>query len=272
PYLGAVGVVCEAARNVACAGARPVGITNCLNYGNPERPEVMWQFIRGVDGLRDASIAFGAPVVSGNVSFYNETEGHAIPPTPTIAVLGVMTDLAKHVTQFFKSAGDAIAIVRTARPSLAASEYAAIFGIDGGQLVAIDLAREAALVEGLVEGAEQGLIRSAHDIAEGGLAVALAEACFNPRAILGAEVELGRAGNADAVDFFGEGASTVILSVAPGDVPRVEKLFAGRGLEFAVVGKVIGDPRLKLGSIDEDVCELQRIYEDAIPRRLRGGD
>ena len=271
PYLGAVGVVCEAARNVACAGARPVGITNCLNYGNPERPEVMWQFIRGVEGLRDASIAFGAPVVSGNVSFYNETEGHAIPPTPTIAVLGVMIDVASHVTQHFKNPGDAIALVRTGKPSLAASEYSALFGIDGGQLGAIDLAREAALVEGLVEGSEQGLIRSAHDIAEGGLAVALAEACFNPRAILGAEVELGRAGNA-AVDFFGEGASTVVLSIAPGDVARVEKLFAGRGLEFAVVGKVIAEPRLKLGSLDEDVSELQRIYEDAIPRRLRGDD
>jgi phosphoribosylformylglycinamidine synthase len=271
PYLGAVGTVCEAARNVACAGARPVGITNCLNYGNPERPEVMWQFIRGVEGLRDASLAFGAPVVSGNVSFYNETEGHAIPPTPTIAVLGVMIDVAGHVTQFFKNPGDAIAIVRTAAPSLAASEYAAIFGIDGGQLGAIDLKREAALVEGLVEGAEQGLIRSAHDIAEGGLAVALAEACFNPRAILGAEVELGRAGNATA-DFFGEGASTVILSIARGDAARVEKLFAGRGLEVAVVGKVIAEPRLKIGSLDESVSELQRIYEDAIPRRLRGGD
>ncbi|MGA6971624.1 MAG: phosphoribosylformylglycinamidine synthase subunit PurL, partial [Candidatus Binatus sp.] len=140
PYLGAVGVVCEAARNVACAGARPVGLTNCLNYGNPERPEVMWQFIRGVEGLRDASIAFGAPVVSGNVSFYNETEGHAIPPTPTIAVLGVMTDVARHVTQHFKHAGDAIALVRTSAPSLAASEYSAIFGLDGGSLVAIDLA------------------------------------------------------------------------------------------------------------------------------------
>jgi phosphoribosylformylglycinamidine synthase len=271
PYLGAVGTVCEAARNVACAGARPVGITNCLNYGNPERPEVMWQFIRGVEGLRDASIAFGAPVVSGNVSFYNETEGHAIPPTPTIAVLGVMIDVARHVTQFFKNPGDAIAIVRTGTPSLAASEYAAIFGIDGGPLGAIDLKREASLVEGLVEGAEQGLIRSAHDIAEGGLAVALAETCFNPRAILGAEVELGRAGNAVA-DFFGEGASTVILSIAPGDVARVEKLFAGRGLEFAVVGKVIAEPRLRIGSLDESVAELQRIYEDAIPRRLRGGD
>jgi phosphoribosylformylglycinamidine synthase len=272
PYIGAVGVVCEAARNVACAGARPVGITNCLNYGNPERPEVMWQFIRGVAGLLDASIAFGAPVVSGNVSFYNETEGHAIPPTPTIAVLGVMIDVAKHVTQFFKNAGDAIAIVRTAAPSLAASEYSALFGIDGGSLRAIDLAREAALVEGLVEGSEQGLIRSAHDIAEGGLAVALAEACFNPRAILGAEVELGRAGNADAVDFFGEGASTVILSMAPTDLARIEKLFAGRGLEFAVVGKVTDDPRLKIGSLEEDVSELQRIYEDAIPGRLRGDD
>jgi phosphoribosylformylglycinamidine synthase subunit PurL len=273
PYLGAVGVVCEAARNVACAGARPVGITNCLNYGNPERPEVMWQFIRGVDGLRDASLAFGAPVVSGNVSFYNETEGHAIPPTPTIAVLGVMIDVANHVTQFFKTSGDAIAIVRTGKPSLAASEYVTIFGLDGGQLGAIDLKREAALIDGLVEGAEQGLIRSAHDIAEGGLAVALAEACFNPRAILGAEVELGRAGSASAVDFFGEGASTVVLSIGVNDVARVEKLFAGRGLEFAVVGKVTAGPRLKIDSaVDEDVAELQRIYEDAIPRRLRSGD
>ncbi|HSZ22972.1 MAG TPA: phosphoribosylformylglycinamidine synthase subunit PurL [Candidatus Sulfotelmatobacter sp.] len=273
PYLGAVGVVCEAARNVACAGARPVGITNCLNYGNPERPEVMWQFIRGVDGLRDASLAFGAPVVSGNVSFYNETEGHAIPPTPTIAVLGVMIDVANHVTQFFKNPGDAIAIVRTGRPSLAASEYVTIFGLDGGQLGAIDLKREAALIDGLVEGAEQGLIRSAHDIAEGGLAVALAEACFNPRAILGAEVELGRAGSASAVDFFGEGASTVVFSIGVNDVVRVEKLFAGRGLEFAVIGNVTAGPRLKIDSaIDEDVAELQRIYEDAIPRRLRSGD
>jgi len=273
PYLGAVGVVCEAARNVACAGARPVGITNCLNYGNPERPEVMWQFIRGVDGLRDASLAFGAPVVSGNVSFYNETEGHAIPPTPTIAVLGVMIDVARHVTQFFKNPGDAIAIVRTAKPSLAASEYVTIFELDGGQLGAIDLKREAALIEGLVEGAEDGLIRSAHDIAEGGLAVALAEACFNPRAILGAEVELGRAGSATAVDFFGEGASTVVLSIGVNDVARVEKLFAGRGLEFAVIGKVTAGPRLKIDSVvDEDVAELQRIYEDAIPRRLRSGD
>ena len=103
--------------------------------------------------------------------------------------------------------------------------------------------------------------------------MALAEACFNPRAILGAEVELGRAGNADAVDFFGEGASTVVLSIAPGDAARVEKLFAGRGLEFAIIGKVTADPRLRIdAAIDDDVSELRRIYEDAIPRRLGSGD
>jgi phosphoribosylformylglycinamidine synthase II len=273
PYLGALGTVCEAVRNVACAGARPVGITNCLNYGNPERPEVMWQFIRGVEALRDASLSFGAPVVSGNVSFYNETEGRAIPPTPTIAVIGVMLDVSRHVTQFFKNPGDAIAIVRTGRPSLAASEYAEISGIDGGKLAPIELEHEAALVEALVAGAERGLIRSAHDIAEGGLAVAMAEACFNPRAILGAEVDLGRAGNADAVDFFGEGASTVILSIAANDVAQAEELFASREIEFAVIGHVTSEPRLKIGkAIDEDVSELMRIYENAIPRRLAGGD
>jgi phosphoribosylformylglycinamidine (FGAM) synthase-like enzyme len=193
----------------------------------------------------------------------------------------VMADVARHVTQFFKNPGDTIAVVRTGRPSLAASEYAALFGIDASMgiedrtLNPIDLAREAALVDGLVAGAERGLIRSAHDIAEGGFAVALAEACFNPRAILGAEVELGRAGNADAVDFFGEGASTVVLSMAKENVAQVEQLFAGRGnkIEFAVIGQVTSDPRLKIGNvIDEDVSELMRIYENAIPRRLAGGD
>ena len=135
------------------------------------------------------------------------------------------------------------------------------------------LEREAALVEALVAGAERGLIISAHDIAEGGFAVALAEACFNPRAILGAEVELGRAGNADAVDFFGEGASTVVLSMGTENVAQVEQLFAGRGIEFAVIGRVTSEHRLKIVNvIDEDVSELMRIYENAIPRRLAGGD
>ena len=273
PYIGTIATVCEAVRNVACAGARPVGITNCLNYGNPERPEVMWQFTRGVEALRDAALQFGTPVVSGNVSFYNETEGLAIPPTPTIAVLGVFADVSKHVAHHFKNPGDTILIVRTAKPSFAASEYAAAFGIDGATLSPVDLAREQALIEGLVAGAELGLIRSAHDVADGGLAVAIAEACFSSRRILGAEIDAERAGLTDAAELFGEGPSTVVLSVARDDVARIEQLFSGSGLEVMQIGRVIAEPRLKLAPvIDEDVRELMRIYDDAIPRRLAAGD
>ncbi|HEY6419729.1 MAG TPA: phosphoribosylformylglycinamidine synthase subunit PurL [Candidatus Binataceae bacterium] len=275
PYVGTLGTVVEAARNVACAGAHPVGITNCLNYGNPERPEIMWQFVSGVEALRDASLAIGAPVVSGNVSFYNETEGRAIPPTPTIAVVGVFTDVAKHVTQHFKEVGDVILVVRTAKPSLAASEYAALFGIDGGVLSPVDLERERALVEGLVGAAEQGLIRSAHDVSEGGLAVAIAEACFSPRVMLGAEVDLGRNGITGEAELFGEGPSTVVVSADDSDVAAIERIFQAGGIECRRVGRVTETARLKVASVvslDEDVSELARIYEDALPRRLRQND
>ncbi|HVN63671.1 MAG TPA: phosphoribosylformylglycinamidine synthase subunit PurL, partial [Candidatus Binataceae bacterium] len=270
PYIGAVSTVCEAARNVACAGARPAGITNCLNYGNPERPEVMWEFVRGVEGLRDAATAFGTPVVSGNVSFYNETEGRAIPPTPTIAILGVMADVSRHVTCHFKNPGDTIAIVRTAPPSLAASEYSALFRIEGGVLAPIGLARERALIDGLVAAAERGLIESAHDVSEGGLAVTIAEACFNPSKNLGAEIDSARAGGTDPASLFGEGASTVVLSFTEGNLGPVAELFSK--LEFSVIGKVTGEPRLRISeALDEDVDDLLRVYEEAIPRRLKTG-
>jgi phosphoribosylformylglycinamidine synthase II len=275
PYAGTLGTVIEAARNVACAGAHPVGITNCLNYGNPERPEIMWQFIRGVEALREGSLAFGAPVVSGNVSFYNETEGRAIPPTPTIAVVGIFNDVGKHVTQHFKRAGDAILVIRTAAPSLAASEYAALFGVEGGALTPVDLERERALVEGLVGAAEQGLIRSAHDVSEGGLAVAIAEACFSPRVMLGAEIDLGRNGITGEAELFGEGPSTVVVSADNGQVAAIERMFQAGGVECRRIGRVTEEPRLKIASalsLDEDVIELARIYEDALPRRLRQND
>jgi phosphoribosylformylglycinamidine synthase subunit PurL len=272
PYIGAIATVCEAVRNVACAGAHPVGITNCLNYGNPERPEIMWQFVRGIDALRDAALAFGAPVVSGNVSFYNETEGRAIPPTPTIAVVGVLTDVSKRVTQHFKRAGDAIAIVRTAPPRIAASEYETMFKLDGGGLAPIDLTRERAMVEAIVGSTEQGLLQSAHDVSDGGLLVGLAEACFGPASSMGAEVDLGaRAG--DPAELFGEGPSTVVVSIAQGDLARAEKLFSGRGLEFSVIGRVTAAAALRVaGVVDQNVSELLSIYEDALPRRLRGSD
>jgi len=269
PYLGAVATVVESARNVACAGARPVGITNCLNYGNPERPEIMWQFAEGVRGLGDAARAFGAPVVSGNVSFYNETEGRAILPTPTIAVLGIMTDVTRQVTSFFRHAGDAILLVRTNSPRLAASEYGAMFGGGEEPLCPIDLQREAALVDGLIAGAEQGLIKSAHDVAEGGLMVALTEACFNPDGVMGAEADLAALGPASTAELFGEGASSVVISVSTKDVEQVAQIFSSRGIDCRSIGRVIAEARLRLSPvIDEDVLDLQRAYELALPGRL----
>ncbi len=266
PYVGAAATVVEAARNVACAGARPIGLTNCLNYGNPERPEIMWQFIRGVEGIRDAAIALETPVVSGNVSFYNETEGRAIPPTPTIAMLGVLEDAGRRVTQFFKREGDAIILLRTAPAALAASEYAALFWSSGGSLAPLDLKRERALIEGLVAAADRGLIRSAHDVAEGGLAVTLAECCFNPDGVLGAEID-GMAQWDEAEVFFGEGASAVVLSAAANEVEKLRELFDG--IEFSVIGRVTSEPRLRVAkAIDEDVRELRQIHEQAIARRL----
>jgi len=273
PYLGAVATVVEAARNVACTGAHPVGITNCLNYGNPERPEIMWQFAEGVRGLGDAARALGAPVVSGNVSFYNETEGRAIPPTPTIAMLGLVTDIAHRVGSHFRRAGDEILIVRTAAPSLAASEYAAMYGDAGEGLAPIDLERENALLEALVAVAERGLISSCHDVAEGGLAVAIAEACFDPEARLGAEVDLRILGRADAVELFGEGASTVVISAAPSDCAELMRSFTDRGLNAYRAGRVLSEPRLALAPVvDENVTELYELYEGALPRRLQSHD
>jgi phosphoribosylformylglycinamidine synthase len=270
PYIGAAATVCEAARNIACAGARPAGITNCLNYGNPERPEIMWQFRHGLDGLRDAALAFATPVISGNVSFYNETEGRAIPPTPVIAMVGVFDDVSRHLTQYFKSPDDAILLLRTGAPSLAASEYRACFGPrDDDPLWQLDLTRERRLIDGLVEAAERRLLSSAHDVAEGGLAVALAEACFNPEGQLGASID---ALDSAPAELFGEGPSTVILSAPPENVEAVREIF--KSLEIKVIGRVIARPRLMLRlngeavGIDEDAAELRWLFEDALPGRL----
>jgi len=273
PYLGAVATVVEAARNVACVGARPVGITNCLNYGNPQRPEIMWQFAEGVRGLGDAARALGTPVVSGNVSFYNETEGRAIPPTPTIAVLGTVADVTRRVTACFKQAGDYILVVRTHRPRLAATEYAAMFGSADDSLAPIDLGREAALVDGLVAAAERGLIKSAHDVAEGGLAVAIAEACFNPDGVMGAEADFAARQLTSTAELFGEGASTVVISASVKDVEQLEQIFSSRGIECHPLGRVTAEARLRLMPVvDEDVRELERRYEEALPRRLAVND
>jgi phosphoribosylformylglycinamidine synthase II len=267
PYIGAIATVCEAARNVACAGARPAAITNCLNYGNPERPEIMWQFVRGVEGLRDAALAFDTPIISGNVSFYNETAGRAILPTPVIAMVGILDDAAKRLKQHFSVAGDVIVMIRTAAPSLAGSEYETLFGATDQGLAPIDLARERKLIDGLVECADRRLITSAHDVSEGGLAVALTEACFNPEGALGAEIRLDSDWGGAAESLFGEGASTVVVSAAADKLESIRECFPA--LDLRIVGTVTRTGRLRIDSlIDEDVHRLMRLYEEALPGRL----
>ncbi|MGE5579146.1 MAG: phosphoribosylformylglycinamidine synthase subunit PurL [Bacillota bacterium] len=183
PKAGAEWAVAEAARNVASTGARPVAITNCLNFGNPERPEIYWQFKEAIAGMSAACTALGTPVTGGNVSFYNETEGEAVYPTPVIGMLGVLEDLDKQVTPGFKTAGDMVALIGTIHgdgTSLAGSEYLdRVCGHVAGVPREPDLALERGIVEVLVEGASLGLLQSAQDVSEGGLAVALAESCIH---------------------------------------------------------------------------------------------
>jgi phosphoribosylformylglycinamidine synthase len=224
----------------------------------------MWQFVRSIEGLRDAATAFDTPVISGNVSFYNETEGRPIPPTPTIAVVGILEDARRYLTHYFSSPGDSILMVRTAAPSLAASEYAALFESDADQLTPTDLVRERRLLDGLVDAARTRLIRSAHDVSEGGIAVALAESCFNPLRPVGAELDKLES----VTELFGEGPSTIIVSASMRNLDEIRRLL--EPLEVISLGQVIAEPRLRIApAIDEDVNYLMRVYEEALPQRLR---
>ena len=187
PYLGGATAVAEACRNIAAVGATPVGATNCLNFGNPEKPEIMWQFARAVDGIRDACERFDVPITGGNVSFYNETEGEGIYPTPVVGVVGLLDDATKRVTHHFKpvkavkAGGDIIYLMGNTDEELGASEYLKlVHGRNDGSPPRLDLDTEAALQKFTREAASRGLMHSAHDLSDGGLGVAIAESLFGP--------------------------------------------------------------------------------------------
>jgi phosphoribosylformylglycinamidine synthase len=274
PYMGTVAAVAEAARNVACTGARPLALTNCLNFGSPERPEIMWEFAEATRGLADAARALGTPVVSGNVSFYNETSGRAIYPTPTIAAVGVLGDWRRHATAHFTRPGLAIVLFGESRAELGGSEWLAVRrGIERGVPPEVDLEHEQRLISLLEEGVAMGAIASAHDVADGGLAVALAECCFTGSARIGARVELADSLRPDAL-VFGESTGRVIAATS--DAPRLLALAASHGVAARQIGAIGGD-RLVIGPpgarpwIDEPVEGLHAIWQGAIPRRLREG-
>ena len=269
PYVGAMTAVVEAARNVVCSGAEPLGVTDCLNFGNPEKPEIMWQFRESVRGLRDACTVLGVPVVSGNVSFYNETDGRPIPPTPTVALVGLLADVGHHTTQWFKSEGDVVLLLGRTREELGGSEYVAVaHDLVRGTPPWIDLAVEMLVQKVCLQAIREGLVRSAHDVSEGGLAVALAEASISgPDEPLGAEIEMEAAIRPDAW-LFGESQSRIVLSVRRKHVNRLRDIARAADVPLTILGEVRGR-RLRIGSlIDVNVAELRHAWAGALQRRM----
>jgi phosphoribosylformylglycinamidine synthase subunit PurL len=269
PYRGGQIAVAEGARNLAVSGARPVALSDCLNFGNPEKPEVMWQFQQAIAGMREACLALGLAVVSGNVSFYNETEGRAIPPTPTIATVGILSDLTKHVTQWFKHSGDLIALLGETKEELGASEYlATIHGRTAGAPPTLDLAQEKHLQDLCLTAAQEQLFSSAHDLAEGGLAVALAEACITrPEKTIGARVTVSSNLRPDAL-LFGESQSRVLVSFPQASLPRLQELARTADLSLTVLGEVGGTELEIAGYLRLSVDMLQEEWRTALARQL----
>jgi len=276
PYLGAQIAVAEAARNLSCVGATPLAVTDCLNFASPEKPEGFWQFERAVAGLADACEAFSTPVISGNVSFYNETPEHAIYPTPTIGMVGLLPDADKRVTMGFKNEGDIIYVVGNGNPTLGGSEYLSlIHGMEVGSPPALDIDAEKKLQAFLREAIDQGFLQSAHDVSDGGLAVALAECCIAGEH--GAGVTLV---DTDAKSLFGETNALVIVSVAEQDTQRLTQLLAAYGVDAYWCGRVRKESlqvNLRIYNALQDeyelrlelpVSDLRAAYEGAIPAAM----
>jgi len=276
PRRGAMLAVAEAARNVACAGGRPLAATNCLNFGNPERPAIMWQLAQAVEGIGEACRALGTPITGGNVSLYNETDGHAIYPTPVIGVIGLLEHADRVVTRRFQAAGDVVLLLGEGRGELGGSEYLKLAdGSVRGTPPVLDLDAERALQSLLVDLAEGRLVRSAHDCSDGGLAVTLAESCFDTGGI-GADVSIERVAVAKAEDvnlaaaLFGESATRVVVSAAPEAVSNVLKRAADAGVPARIIGRTGGRSlRIAVGgsvAVDVTVADAERAWSDALQK------
>jgi phosphoribosylformylglycinamidine synthase II len=257
PRRGAMLAVAEAARNVACAGAQPIGATNCLNFGNPERPEIMWQFAEAVQGIGEACRALEVPITGGNVSLYNETDGKAIYPTPVLGVVGLIEDASLTLARAFRGAGDAIVLLGETFDELGGSEFLkTVHGQVKGQPPQLDLRKERALIDLLVRSAGAGLLRSAHDCSDGGIAVTLAECAFDSGGI-GCDVDLPRVDRVDAT-LFSESASRAVVTAAQQDVPTLLQIAADAGVPVRLIGKT-GGSRVRItvdGSVEID-CDVR---------------
>jgi len=274
PRIGARIAVCESARNVACAGARPVAITNCLNFGNPLGAAVYHQLSEAVAGIGDACRALGTPVSGGNVSLYNETPSGPVYPTPVIGMVGLLDDIERRVPTGFAASGDEILLIGRTREEIGGSDYlAVVHGLVAGPPPDIDLDEAARLVDFLVEAAREGLLRSAHDCSDGGAAVTLAEASLlaagGPRGLT-ARLPTGPA---PAAGLFGESQNRVVASCRPPDLERLGELCSARDLQMHHIGTV-GDAgarfRLTAGdrTIDVPIARIVETWDRALPRRM----
>ncbi len=278
PYLGAQIAVAEAARNLSCVGATPLAVTDCLNFASPEKPEGFWQFERAVAGLADACEAFGTPVISGNVSFYNETPEHAIYPTPTVGMVGLLPDADKRVTMGFKNVGDLVYLVGDGKPALGGSEYLSlIHGLEVGSPPVLDIDAEKKLQAFLREAIDQGLLQSAHDVSDGGFAVALAECCIAGDAGIWFVCAFSSHQVAGAQELFGESNSAVIISTHEEDREKLGQLMESFGLSIRAGGHVDTEKNLRINSANLDdiqnklhisVADLRAAYEGAIPAAM----
>jgi phosphoribosylformylglycinamidine synthase II len=269
PYRGGQITVAEGARNLAVSGARPVALSDCLNFGSPEKPEVMWQFQQAIAGMRDVCLALGIAVVSGNVSFYNETEGRAIPPTPTVASVGILQDATRHVTQWFKNPGDVIVLLGETQNELGASEYlVTVHGMIAGAPPVLDLEMEKRFQHLCLQAAQERLFSSAHDVAEGGVAVALAEACITrPEGPFGAQVTLPGNLRPDVM-LFGESQSRAIVSLPPDKLSRLEQLAHTLQVPYTILGEVGGTELSIANYLRILVSALQHEWRTALARQL----
>ncbi len=277
PYIGASIAVAEAARNLVCSGAEPIGLTDCLNFGNPERPDIMWQFMLAIEGIRDACETLSIPVVSGNVSLYNETNGLSIYPTPIIGMVGLIDPAERVTMQWFKQEGDAIILLGATLDDLGGTEYLQVHHArEQGSPPALLLETEKALQVCVLQLIREGLVQSAHDCSDGGLAVALAECSLShPTTPLGAVVELTPNRLRRDSLLFGESQSRVVLSVTPAQTERVLTLAQDAGVPAATIGRV-GGSRLviEVGAdrwgaacrIDAEVARLQDAWGGSLER------
>ena len=267
PRHGARNAVAEAARNIVCSGGLPLAVTNCLNFGNPYKPEIYYCFAEAVAGMGEACRVFDTPVTGGNVSFYNEDPQRAVFPTPTIGMVGLIEHTDHITTQWFKNEGDVILLLGENRDHLGASEYLrTLHGVTKGTVPAVNLEAEKTMQDSLLAAIQNGWINSAHDTAEGGLAVALAECCVScPEHTFGAEVVLGDDLRADCL-LFGEAPTRVLVTCSPESVTELEEHFEKAGVTCAQIGTVTLDDKLTITDLLEcSLGDMHRAFFEAMP-------